>query len=83
MFFFGTVACGILVPRPGIEPVPSAVTAQVLTAGLPGGFLYCVLAGRCGGAEACKHQIICQTVTSAQDLEAGPEPGRALIWFVV
>ena len=28
-FFFGRcTACGILVPRPGIEPGPSAVTAQ-------------------------------------------------------
>ena len=26
-YFFGCVACGILVPRPGIEPVPPAVEA--------------------------------------------------------
>ena len=28
LFSFGHVACGILVPRPGIEPRPSAVRAQ-------------------------------------------------------
>ena len=27
-FFFGCTACGIIVPRPGIEPGPSAVRAQ-------------------------------------------------------
>ena len=27
-FYFGCVACGILVPRPGIEPRPSVVRAQ-------------------------------------------------------
>ena len=26
--FFGRVACGILVPQPGIEPTPSAVKVQ-------------------------------------------------------
>ena len=26
--FFGLAACGILVPRPGIEPRPSAVKAH-------------------------------------------------------
>ena len=30
------VACGILVPRPGIEPRPLAVRSGVLTTGLPG-----------------------------------------------
>ena len=29
-FFFGRTACGILVPRPGIEPAPPAVEAQSL-----------------------------------------------------
>ena len=32
-FFFG---CRILVPWPGIEPMPLAVKARVLTTGLPG-----------------------------------------------
>ena len=27
-FFFGSVACGILVPQPGMELVPPAVEAQ-------------------------------------------------------
>ena len=33
-FWLHHVACGILVPQPGIELAPSAV--EVLTAGLPG-----------------------------------------------
>ena len=35
-WFFGHEACGILAPRPGIEPVPSALEGEVLTTGLPG-----------------------------------------------
>ena len=37
-FFFWPhcAACGILVPRPGIEPVPPAVERGVLTTGPPG-----------------------------------------------
>ena len=35
-FFFLAVPCGILVPGPGIEPVPSALGAQSLNTGLPG-----------------------------------------------
>ena len=30
------VACGILAPRPGIEPVPPAMEGEVLTTGSPG-----------------------------------------------
>ena len=40
-FFFlamhvGPFACGTLIPRPGIEPAPPALEAQVLTTGPPG-----------------------------------------------
>ena len=35
-FFFGHKACGILAPQPGIEPVPSALEGEVLTARPPG-----------------------------------------------
>ena len=35
-WFFGHEACGILAPRPGIEPVPPAFEGEVLTTGLPG-----------------------------------------------
>ena len=41
-WFFGHEVCGILAPRPGIEPVPPALEAppalegEVLTTGLPG-----------------------------------------------
>ena len=38
VFFFTFEACGILAPRPGIEPVPSALEGGVLTTGLPGKF---------------------------------------------
>ena len=35
--FFGLATCGILVPRPGIEPVPPTVEMRgALTTGLPG-----------------------------------------------
>ena len=34
--FWPHVVCRILVPRPGIEPVPLAVEAGVLTSGPPG-----------------------------------------------
>ena len=32
----GRKACGILAPRPGIEPAPLALEGEVLTTGLPG-----------------------------------------------
>ena len=35
-WFFGRKACGILAPRPGIEPAPPALEGEVLTTGLPG-----------------------------------------------
>ena len=35
-WFFGCEACGILVPGPGIKPVPPALQGEVLTTGLPG-----------------------------------------------
>ena len=35
-FFFGAMACGNLVPPPGIEPVPAAWECRVLNAGPPG-----------------------------------------------
>ena len=34
--FFGREACGILVPRSGIEPTPPALKGNVLTTGPPG-----------------------------------------------
>ena len=34
-WFFGCEACGILAPRPGIEPVPPALEGEVLTTVLP------------------------------------------------
>ena len=34
-WFFGREACGILAPRPGIEPAPLALEGEVLTTGLP------------------------------------------------
>ena len=34
--FFGQEACGILTPRPGIEPISSALEGKVLTPGPPG-----------------------------------------------
>ena len=33
---FGLETCGILTPRPGIKPAPSAPEGRVLTTGLPG-----------------------------------------------
>ena len=30
-WYFGREACGILAPRPGIEPAPSALEGEVLT----------------------------------------------------
>ena len=36
LWFFGREACGILAPRPGIEPTPPALEGKVLTAGPPG-----------------------------------------------
>ena len=34
--FFGHETCGILAPRPGIEPAPPALESEVLTTGLLG-----------------------------------------------
>ena len=34
--FFGRKACGILAPRPGIEPAALAMEGEVLTTGPPG-----------------------------------------------
>ena len=34
-FFFGCMACGILVPQPGMEPAPHALEGKILTAGPP------------------------------------------------
>ena len=35
-WFFGCEACGILIPWPGIEPVPPALEGEVLTTGSQG-----------------------------------------------
>ena len=35
-WFFGLKACGILAPRPGIDPAPPALESKVLTTGPPG-----------------------------------------------
>ena len=35
-FSFGHEACGILAPKPGIEPTPTALEGEVLTTGQPG-----------------------------------------------
>ena len=35
-WFFGLETCGILAPRPEIEPAPPALEGEVLTTGLPG-----------------------------------------------
>ena len=35
-WFFGREACGILAPRPGIEPAPPALEGEVPTTGPPG-----------------------------------------------
>ena len=35
-WFFGREACGILAPRPGIEPAPPALEGEVSTTGPPG-----------------------------------------------
>ena len=40
LFFFGPEACGILAPRPGIEPTPSALEGEVLTTTRPGKSLF-------------------------------------------
>ena len=34
--FFGPEACGILAPRPGIEPARPELEGEVLTTGKPG-----------------------------------------------
>ena len=36
MVWFFCEACGILAPRPGIEPAPPALEGEVLTTGPPG-----------------------------------------------
>ena len=36
MFWPHQAACGILMPQPGIEPVPPASEGRILTTGLPG-----------------------------------------------
>ena len=33
VMFFGYKACGILAPRPGVEPAPLALEGKVLTTG--------------------------------------------------
>ena len=38
-WFFGREACGILAPRPEIEPASPAPEGEVLTTGLPGNSL--------------------------------------------
>ena len=35
-WFFDHVACGIMVPQPGIEPIPPALEGKVLTTESPG-----------------------------------------------
>ena len=35
-WFFVREACGILAPRPGVEPAPPALEGEVLITGLPG-----------------------------------------------
>ena len=35
-WFFGREACGIIAPRPGIEPILSALEGEVLTTEQPG-----------------------------------------------
>ena len=42
-WFFGHKACGILAPRPEIEPTPSAPEGEVLTTGPPGKSLHGVI----------------------------------------
>ena len=42
VWFFGREACGILVPLPGVEPVPAALKSKVLTTGPLGKSLSCV-----------------------------------------
>ena len=39
LFLFNRKACGILVPRPKIEPIPPAVEGGFLTTGPPRGSL--------------------------------------------
>ena len=35
-FLFAPEACGVSSPQPGIEPIPRALEAEVLTSGPPG-----------------------------------------------
>ena len=37
---FGQKACGILVPWPGVKPVPSTLESKVLNTGPPGKFIF-------------------------------------------
>ena len=43
VFFGGPEECGILAPQPDIEAAPSALEGKVLTTGLQGKSLVCVL----------------------------------------
>ena len=36
IFFFGSEACGILAPQPGVKPAPPALGGKVLTTGPSG-----------------------------------------------
>ena len=42
IYFFGPEACRILALQLGIEPTPSTLKGEVVTAGSPGKFLKCV-----------------------------------------
>ena len=42
-FFFGHEACGISAPQPEIEPATPVLEGKVLTTGLPGKSLNCLL----------------------------------------
>ena len=39
-WIFGVEACGILAPRPGIEPAPPALEGDILSTGPPGKSLF-------------------------------------------
>ena len=41
-WFFGVKACGILVPQPGIQPIPPALEGGVLITRLPDCFLFLI-----------------------------------------
>ena len=50
-FWLHPVACGTLVPQPGIKPASPALEGRVLTTGLLGKSLKVVLENRKGGEE--------------------------------